>query len=252
LRLAAKLYSFSLSHPSQAVRLMLERKGIEHEVIDLLPGLHPVAVRAAGFRGGTVPALKFDGRKVQGSRRISRTLEELRPEPALFPTDPVRHEQAVEAERWGERVLQPVPRRIFRWCTAHSQAVRRWMVADVVGMPAPGPLAAVQAPLAWRFARTSGADDAAVRADVANLPALLGHVDELIAAGTIGGEGPNAADYQIATTVRVFLAFDDLRAAAAGRPAGALAARLLPSYPEPIPPALPPEWLKPLRAPQPG
>ena len=56
---------------------MLERKGIEHEVVDLLPGFHPLQLRAAGFRGGTVPALWIQGRRVQGSRRISRTLEEL-------------------------------------------------------------------------------------------------------------------------------------------------------------------------------
>jgi hypothetical protein len=60
------------------------------------------------------------------------------------------------------------------------------------------------------------------------------------------GEEPNAADYQIATAVRVFLAYDDLRHAAAGRPAADLAARLLPSYPEPIPSALPAQWLAPL------
>jgi hypothetical protein len=44
----------------------------------------------------------------------------------------------------------------------------------------------------------------------------------------------------------VFLAYDNLRHAAAGRPAADLAARLLPSYPEPIPSALPAQWLAPL------
>ena len=44
----AKLYSLSLSHPSQAARLMLERKGIEHEVVDTAPGMHPVVGAAAG------------------------------------------------------------------------------------------------------------------------------------------------------------------------------------------------------------
>ena len=50
----AKLYSLVLSHPSQAARLILERKGIAHEIKDLFPGGHPVQLRLAGFRWGTV------------------------------------------------------------------------------------------------------------------------------------------------------------------------------------------------------
>ena len=45
----------TLSHPSQAARLMLERKGIDHEVKELFPGGHPAQLRLAGFRRGTVP-----------------------------------------------------------------------------------------------------------------------------------------------------------------------------------------------------
>jgi glutathione S-transferase len=226
---------------------MLERKGIDHEVVDLLPGLHPVQLRAAGFRGGTVPALRLDGRRVQGSRTISRALDQARPEPPLFPVEPTSREQVAAAERWGEKVLQPVPRRIFRWGLTHSQAMRRWMIADVLRLPAPGPLALAQAPIAWRFARASGATHATVRGDLAGLSTLLDRVDELIGAGTIGGEQPNAADFQIATAVRVLLAFDDLRPAVERRRAAELAMRLQPSYPGTIRPVLPPHWLEPLR-----
>jgi len=247
--LAAKLYSLSLSHSAHAARLMLERKGVDHEVVDLLPGLHPVQLRAAGFRGGTVPALRLDGRRVQGSRTISRALDQAWPEPPLFPVEPTSREQVAAAERWGEQVLQPVPRRIFRWGVTHSQAMRRWMIADVIGLPAPGPLAVAQAPVAWGFARMSGATDATVRSDIASLPTLLDRMDELIAAKTIDGEQPNAADFQIATAVRVLLAFDDLRPAVERRRAAELAMRLQPSYPGTIRPVLPPEWLEPLRDP---
>jgi glutathione S-transferase len=68
-------------------------------------------------------------------------------------------------------------------------------------------------------------------------------VDELIADGTIGGEEPNAADFQIGTTVRVFLAFADLAPVVEGRPAADLANRVLPRYPGPVPPFLPRGWL---------
>ena len=239
----AKLYSLSLSHPSHAARLMLERKGIEYELVDELPGFHPLQLRLAGFRGGTVPALKIEGRRVQGSREIARALDEIQPEPRLLPLDPERRRAVVEAERWGEQVLQPVPRRMFRWGATRSQTVRRWVAADVVGMPAPTVMAAANLPVAWAMARKCGAGDDTVRADAASLPDLLDRVDRLIADGTIGGPEPNAADYQIAPTVRVLLAYEDLRPALEVRPAAELAMRLLPSYPEPIPSFLPIEWL---------
>jgi glutathione S-transferase len=239
---SAKLYSLVLSHPSQAARLMLERKGIEHEVKDLFPGAHPAQLRLAGFRGGTVPALKLDGQRVQGSLQISRALDAARAEPRLFPADPEARRAVEEAEAWGERELQPVPRRMFRWGASRRQSMRVWMARDM-GMPAPSLLAAVQKPLAHGFARAVGVSGERTRADVASVPGLLDRVDALIAAGVIGGDEPNAADFQIGTTIRVFLAYEDLRGLVEGRPAAALAMRLLPRYPGPIPPFLPREWL---------
>jgi glutathione S-transferase len=61
----------------------------------------------------------------------------------------------------------------------------------------------------------------------------------------IGGDEPNAADFQIATGVRVFLATTDLRPYVVGRPCEELAMRHLPEYPGPIPAYLPAEWLPP-------
>jgi glutathione S-transferase len=220
---------------------MLERKGIDHEVVELLAGLHPLQLRAAGFRGGTVPALKLDGRRVQGSLRISRALERARPDPPLFPPD-VRA-AVEEAEAWGERELQPVPRRLFRWAVSHDAGLRRWLAGDVLGMPAPRLMATGYAPLSRAFAAMAGASGERVRADIAELPANLDRVDGLIAAGTIGGNEPNAADFQIGTAVRVLMAFEDLRDRMEGRPASELAMRVLPQFPGPVPRSLPPAWL---------
>jgi glutathione S-transferase len=242
----AKLYTFVYSHPGHTARLMLERKGMDYELAELLPGMHPVQLRLARFRGRTVPALKLDGRRIQGSLEIARALEHAQPTPPLYPADPERRRAVEEAERWGEREFQEVPRRIFRWGVARRQDLRRAMGVEV-GMPLPGVLAAVNLPVAWAFARISRADDERVRADVAELPSNLDRVDALIADGVIGGEEPNAADFQIATTARMLLAFEDLRPAVEGRPAADLAMRHLPEYPGPTPPFLPEEWLAPLR-----
>jgi glutathione S-transferase len=134
--MTAKLYSLALSHPSHAARLMLELKGVDHEVVDLLPGVHPVQLRAYRFRRGTVPALKVDGQRVQGSVPISRFLERLTPLPPLFPDEPASRRAVEEAEAWGEKDLQPIPRRIFRWGTVHAHDLRRWL-AELSGIPAP-------------------------------------------------------------------------------------------------------------------
>src|SRR5215217_398618 len=233
----AALYWFDMSHPAQAARLMLDRKGIDYRAVSLLAGFHPLLLRLAGFRGGSVPALKIDGRRLQGSLAISRGLDELVPEPPLFPADPRARLAVVEAESWGERELQPIPRRLNRWLLHRSHEMRRWF-ATQVGMPAPGVAAVVQRPLIAVFAHISSADDATVRADIQRLSSALDHVDSLIAAGVIGGDQPNAADFQIGSSVWALTRFSDLSRFLEDRPAAALAGRLLPMGVERVPPGL--------------
>jgi glutathione S-transferase len=244
---SATLYWFDMSHPAQAARLMLDRKGVDYRSVDLLAGFHPLLLRLAGFRGGSVPALKLDGRRLQGSLAISRGLEELVPEPPLFPADSGARQAVVQAESWGERELQPVPRRLNRWLLQHSHAIRRWFAARV-DMPAPGVAAVVQRPLIGAFARISHADDPTVRADLQRLPDLLDHVDGLIGRAVIGGDQPNAADFQIGTSIWALMRFSDLTGIVEGRPAAGLVDRLLPVGGDRVPAGLPPEWLPPRRA----
>ena len=117
----------------------------------LLPGLLPALLRTRGFRGGTVPAIKINGRKLQQSRAISRALEELKPEPPLFPADPQRRLAVEEAERWGDEVLQDVPRRIVRWISVHRPE-SRVMIAREIGIPLPRFAAWINAPSARHLA----------------------------------------------------------------------------------------------------
>ena len=123
--MGVKLYWSPVSHPAQAARKMLELKGIEFQPVEVKPGMQRIHLRLAGFRDGTVPALKLDGRRVQGSRRISRALEQLVPEPPLFPRDPALRTRVDDAEAWGERELQPVPRRIIRWARGSAPGSAR-------------------------------------------------------------------------------------------------------------------------------
>jgi glutathione S-transferase len=236
------LYSVGPSHPGRAARLMLEHKGIEHRLVNLPPGSQPFALRALGFRGARVPALKIDGRRVQGSRRISRFLDELQPEPALFPADPHRRAAVEDAERWGASSYQPGPRRMFRWALARDNGLRR-NFAERASMPAPGLTAPLMQPVAAVFAYASEADDARIRSVLAALPGQLDHVDELIEEGTLGGAELNAADFQIATTTRVMLNFAQLRPLIEGRPAGVHATKVSPSFGGEFPISLPEDWV---------
>ena len=241
------LYSMTVSNPALTARGMLDLKEIPYEVVNVVPGVHPVYIRLRGFKGRTIPALVIDGRKVQTSRAIARALDEIQPAPPLFPTDPAARKRVEDAEAWGDGVLQNAPRRIFRWMAAHSYEVRRWLAVEASPVPL-GALVARPSLQAKLLAREVGADDATVRAEVANLPDTLGEVERLRADGVIGGDQPNAADFQIAGSMRSLETIGDLRPYLDGHPAMHWARTVLPVLPGPSPTALPPEWLEPLRA----
>jgi glutathione S-transferase len=236
--MTAKLYGIALSHPVLAARGMLERKGLDYNYVQLLGGAHPLQLRAAGFRRVTVPALKLaDGRRVQGSLAIAQALEELVPLPSLYAAGAAAH----EAERWGESVLQPIPRRIIRYGMKGSLSQRQWFSDVASPLPAPKLMGALLTPVVPIFCRQVGATAARVRADVAELGGHLDHVDQLLADGVIGGDELGAADFQIGTSVRMLTAFEDVGRLVAGRPAEAFGRRIVPDYP-PIPAALPAAW----------
>ncbi len=227
-----RLYGFAISNPSQTARLMLAFKGVEATWVELLPGIHPLLLWSLGFRRGTVPAMKLDGRRIEGSLEIAQALEALVPEPSLYPADPERRRAVEEAERWGEAELQMVPRRIVRYVTAHDNRARARIAADV-GVPLPTLVAWLNWPIARWTAARADADESHARAALANLPATLDHVDQLIAGGVIGDpSAPDAADFQIAPSVRALAGLTDLLPLLAGRPCDALARRLLPRFPE--------------------
>ena len=237
--MATRLYVIPISNPSGAGAAMMRHKRISHRVVSVMPGLHPFLVRLAGFERPTVPALEIDGHKVQGTREIARFLDELAPDPPLFPADPDARAAVEEAERWGERVLQPVPRRLFRYLMQTSEEARLWVGSDVIGLPGGRVLQFAFLPVIGQLARISHADEATVRATVRDLPALLDHVDALIADGTIGGAEPNAADFQILASVRVLLEFEDLGHLLEGRACAPAARLLYPDWEGPIPSGLP-------------
>jgi glutathione S-transferase len=238
----ATLYGMKISHPAVCARLALERKGVDTKVVDLMPGFHPVLVRALRFPRNTVPALKIDGLRIQGTRLITSYLERTRPEPPIFGSSPEERARIEEAEAWGESVFQPMPRKVFRLAATKDPAVLEY-IGRSAGLPAPGLMARTSKPVALILARSEGATDETVKAALAAMSGALDHVDGLIADGTIGGDEPNAADFQILTTVRVMMGMHDLEPFLAGRPCVEAAGRVAPSMPGPVPQLIPDEWI---------
>jgi glutathione S-transferase len=243
-----RLYTIPGSHPGVAVQLMLRHKGIAFKRTDLFPVISRAVVRALRFPGPTVPALTIDGRRVQGSREISRELERLRPEPPLFPADPEKRAAVEEAERFGEEELQHPIRQIIWWAFQQdSSPLRSYSEGARLGIPI-GLAVRTAAPIIALEKRINAATDENVRADLAALGDLLQRVDEEIAAGTLNGEELNAADFQIAPSLGLAMTLQDLRPLIEPRPAGQLVERVQPRIAGDFPPVLPPAWLEPLRS----
>jgi glutathione S-transferase len=242
----ARLYVIPASHPSIAAQLMLEHKGIPYKRTDLMPVVSKSVLRAVGFPGNTVPALKIDGDKVQGSRQIARELQRLRPEPPLFPADPEQRAAVEEAERFGDEELQHPIRQLLWWGFRRDRSpMVGYSEGAKLGVPI-GLAVKTGGPLVALSARFNEASDENARAALEKLPGLLDKVDAWVESGVLGGEKLNAADFQIAPSIGLMMTLDDLRPAIENRPAAALARRIVPSYPGRMPPTLPAEWLEPL------
>jgi glutathione S-transferase len=244
-----RLFVIPGSHPSLAARMMLELKGIDYSRVDLVPVLSKGILRAAGFPGVTVPALILDGKRVQGTGAIARALDAAVPEPALLPAEPEQRARVEAAERWGDEVLQPIPRRvIWNILERDPRGRRSYLEGARLGLPV-GLATKTAPPLVYLSKRLNKADDDAVRRDLAQLPSTLDEADRLLAEGVIGGDSPNAADFQIATAIRLLMTLDDIRPAIEGRPIGDYTLRLVPDFPGYAPSALPEEWKRSFREP---
>src|SRR5215207_6270323 len=198
-----------------------------------------------GVRSGAMATL-FG---VPGSSAIARVLDEMRPEPPLFPREPERRQAVEGAEAWGDEVLQPLARRLS-WAALkrdHS-TIGSFLEGARLGIPH-GVAVRTAAPLVHLSARLNQATDEAARVDLAALPAHLHRIDGWIDDGLLGRPERNAADFQIATSLRLLMTLHDVRTAIEGRPAGRLAEQVVPSFPGRVNAVFPADWLAALRQP---
>jgi glutathione S-transferase len=216
------------SHPCMTATAALNLKGLHYERVEFVPGPHVEQMREIYGEGNhTVPGMLVDGEPVHGSRAILARLEELVPEPVLYPSDEVR-----EAERWGDAELQDLGRRM-PWGALHFRPEALGTFGGGEPLDGPGTDFAIRFVRAsWKYHKITAAR---LQEDLAGLPAKLAHVEALAADGVIGGAQPNAADLQIGATLRVLLAVGDLRPLLRDTAAERIALGCFPEYTGEIP-----------------
>jgi glutathione S-transferase len=244
------LYVIPGSHACRSAMLMLEHKRLPYRRVDVITLLHPVVARLHGFDAGgetrvvgaqrplpvrfgdlfgTVPALAADEERVSTNRGIARFLEQRHPEPALFPADPARRREVEEAEQWANGSLQMAARRIALGWVLHDRPELGRSAAD----GRMGYLLYRRAlarrliiPMIGRL--VFAVDRATDRELLSELPATLDRIDALIAAGVLGGDELNAADFMVAPSLALMLYRPGILPLFEGRPALELVDRLLP------------------------
>ena len=180
----------------------------------VLPGSHPCAAVEAAWRRRASPQARGPGAAVAAAGRPLRYGARPFRACASAPSDssaragscaastswsqsrhccrPWRpaYARVLEAERWGDEVFQPVPRRLL-----DASFLRAPSTIESFGGEAKLPLPAFMLrpalPLTARMmAFRNKASDANARADLAALPRQLERIDGWIAEGLLGGERP--------------------------------------------------------------
>lgn len=227
------------SHPCAAVEAALRLKGLEYEKVELPPGKH-IEMMNGLYGAHTVPGMLVDDEPVHGSNPIMERLEQIAPEPSLYPAD--RAEAVRAAAAWGDAELQPVGRRL-PWGALYFRP-------EALGTFTPGgtPLDPAGTDYAIRFVRGTvkyhNLTMVDVAADLQNLPGLLDQVDAYVSEGLLAGEAPNAADFQIGATLSVLLTVGDVKPMIEARPAVRVARKWFVDRPGHVPAgAFPTGWV---------
>jgi glutathione S-transferase len=229
-----RLYLIPASPPCYAVEAALRAKGIAYDVTELPNVLH-IPHQLVRFRAPYVPAMRLDGERVVTSTAILRRLDELVPEPPMYPSPRVE-----EVEAYVVEALQPIARRTPAYVAVHhNRSSPTWFSQARVKFPDPAYRVMIPAIGRLGLARNGGARVEAIEADIRALPGVLERLDAFIDDGVFGGDVPNAADLQVGSNLALLLRIGDLEPVIrAHERAAAVADRWFPDYPGRVPPGV--------------
>jgi maleylpyruvate isomerase len=107
-----RLYRAPWSTNCERVTLALGHKGLEAESVSIDYSDRSVVETVSGQP--LVPVVDLDGEPVHDSPRILARLEELHPEPPLYPSDPARRAELDVFVEWFQHVWKGPPNEIER------------------------------------------------------------------------------------------------------------------------------------------
>jgi hypothetical protein len=239
------LYMFEGSNACLSAMLLLDHVQLPHRRRRLPPGLHAGAMRAMGFRGTTVPALRIGSRKVQGSRAIALLVaDELAPEAGLLPAGAAEREQVLHLEARAEQLQNAARRLVYVAALQDTDSIRALVDVTYGRLPSPARALVVRAlvPLASKghAARADRAEGYIDRAcDV------LDELDAAVEAGVLATDAPTVADFQAAPNIAALALAPALAPLLQARPSWRIAEQLLPGgYPLDAAPDLPAAWVE--------
>lgn len=91
------LWHLAMSHYNEKARWALDDKQVPHTRRAVMPGLHVLVAKRLGG-GETFPVMTVGDQVYPDSTDIIAALEELQPDPALYPDDPELRGRALQLE----------------------------------------------------------------------------------------------------------------------------------------------------------
>ena len=111
------LYQFPISHYCDKARWALDHKGLDYDVVNLMPGEHLRRIKKLTRGAGhTVPLLCDGDETILGSAQILSHLDASYPHtPCLTPTDPTQEAATRQWETLADEIIGPSVRRVLYW-----------------------------------------------------------------------------------------------------------------------------------------
>lgn len=129
------LYAVAVSAFAAKARIALDWKGLTYAE-QPPPGGYGSADYRAIVAAGSVPGLVIDGRAFHDSNAIVELLEEIAPEPPLFPTDPFERAQTRALLGFHDTRLEAAARALFPLVKRDWRAEPDAVIAGVAGVDA--------------------------------------------------------------------------------------------------------------------